>query len=91
MKHLIISLFLLAGIVALSTTEASATVCASGVVRLAALGQAAARLSSDILSSSTAGSIADYADLQRGASIAAGPAPYRGGLAVSRYGPDCQS
>jgi len=33
MKHLIISLFLLGGLTALSTMEASAVVCARGVVR----------------------------------------------------------
>jgi hypothetical protein len=33
MKHVIVSLFLLAGFTALSTMEASAVVCAAGVVR----------------------------------------------------------
>jgi hypothetical protein len=33
MKHLIISLFLLGGLTALSTVEASAVVCARGVYR----------------------------------------------------------
>jgi hypothetical protein len=38
MKHLIISLLLLGGVVALSTTEASALVCARGVVRAGCVG-----------------------------------------------------
>jgi hypothetical protein len=38
MKQVIISLFLLAGVVALSTTEASAFVCARGVYRAGCVG-----------------------------------------------------
>jgi len=38
MKHVIISLLLLGGIVTLSTTEASALVCARGVVRAGCVG-----------------------------------------------------
>jgi hypothetical protein len=38
MKHAIISLLLLAGVVALSTTEASALVCARGVYRAGCVG-----------------------------------------------------
>jgi hypothetical protein len=38
MKHLIISLFLLGGLTALSTMEASALVCARGVYRAGCVG-----------------------------------------------------
>jgi hypothetical protein len=38
MKHAIISLLLLAGVVTLSTTEASALVCARGVYRAGCVG-----------------------------------------------------
>jgi len=38
MKQMIIALLLLGGIVAMSTTEASAIVCADGVVRTACVG-----------------------------------------------------
>jgi len=38
MKHIIISLLLLGGVVALSTTEASAVVCARGVYRAGCVG-----------------------------------------------------
>ena len=38
MKHLIISLLLLGGVIALSTSEASAVVCARGVVRAGCVG-----------------------------------------------------
>jgi hypothetical protein len=38
MKHVIISLLLLSGVIALSTTEASAVVCARGVYRAGCVG-----------------------------------------------------
>jgi len=38
MKHMIISLLLLGGVVTLSTTEASALVCARGVYRAGCVG-----------------------------------------------------
>jgi hypothetical protein len=38
MKHMIIALLLLGGLVTLSTTEASALVCARGVVRAGCVG-----------------------------------------------------
>jgi hypothetical protein len=38
MKHMIISLFLLGGVIAFSATEASAVVCARGVYRAGCVG-----------------------------------------------------
>jgi len=60
MKHMIISLLLLGGVVALSATEASAVVCARGVHRAGCVtAGGAAVVSRGAGSMSIAGSIAD--------------------------------